>query len=185
MHDLVQTLEAVRLGKAPAEELLPLVYADLRREAAVKMASQPANHTLQPTELVHDAWLRLNGSRAGHFEDRTHFFAAASEAMRQILVDHARRKQTVRHGGGVNWTAYFEESLQGPQDDEQVLAVNDALEALARDHPLIAQLVKLRFFGGMTLDDASLVLGISPRTADTHWVFAKAWLFVKMRKQHG
>ena len=185
MRDITQVLEAVRTGKASAQDLIPLVYEDLRRVAAARMVSQPAGHTLQPTELVHGAWMRLNGDRVVGFEGRTHFFAAASEAMRHILVDHARRKQAMRHGGGLKRTAYFEADLHTPQDDEQVLAVDEALEALSLEHKLGAELVKLRFFGGMTLDDAAQALGISQRTADSYWAFAKAWLFRRMVAQRG
>jgi RNA polymerase sigma factor (TIGR02999 family) len=177
-------LEAIDAGRASAaEDLLPLVYADLRRVAAAKMASQPADHTLQPTELLHGAWLRISGGRQGHFATRTHFFATAAEAMRQILVDHARRKKAVRHGGQLNRTDYHEASLQRPEDEDHLLAVHEALHELALEHPLGADLVKLRFFGGLTLDEAAGVLGVSSRTADSYWAFSKSWLYRKLQSR--
>ena len=147
-----------------AEKLLPMVYEELRRLATHRMASQPAGHTLQPTALVHEAFLRLTGNADNTWADRRHFFAAAAEAMRHILVDRARRKAAVRHGSNVP-VQLEDVRIAGPADDEQVIAVNDALDSLAASDPTAAELVKLRFFAGFTLVEAADLLGVSERTA--------------------
>jgi RNA polymerase sigma factor (TIGR02999 family) len=162
--------------------LLPLVYGELRKLAAGKLASQPAGHTLQPTALVHEAWLRLAGPDA-KFEGRTHFFAAAAAAMRSILVDHARRKSALRHGGGQHRVELDEARLAAPDNDSQILAVNDALDKFAQGNKLGADLVNLRYFGGLTLAEAAQALGISERTADNYWAHAKAWLVREIQAQ--
>jgi RNA polymerase sigma factor (TIGR02999 family) len=183
ISDVTQILEAAQQGdRKAAEELLPLVYDELRKLAAGKMAGQPDGHTLQPTALVHEAWLRLAGPEA-RFEGRTHFFAAAAEAMRHILVDHARRKSALRHGGGQNRVEFDEARLAAPDNDDQILAVNDALEKLALENKLGADLVNLRYFGGLTLAEAAQSLGVSERTADNYWAHAKAWLVREMQTQ--
>jgi len=164
------------------EELLPLVYEELRRLAAAKMASQSAGHTLQPTALVHEAWLRLAGPDA-KFEGRNHFFAAAAGAKRHILVDHARRKASLRRGGVRQRVALDESGLAAPDSDDQILAVNEALDKLTTENKLAADLVKLRYFGGMTLAEAAQALGVSERTADNYWAYAKAWLVREMQAQ--
>lgn len=164
--------------------MLPLVYDELRKLAAAKMASQPAGHTLQPTALVHEAWLRLVGADAT-FAGRTHFFASAAEAMRHILVDHARRKLAQRHGGGQQRVEFDEAGLAAPGPDDQILAVNDALDKLAAENKLGADLVKLRYFGGMTLAEAAQALGVSERTADNYWAYAKVWLVREIEAQRG
>ena len=165
-----------------AEELLPLVYEELRKLAAHKMANEAAGHTLQPTALVHEAWLRLVGKDAQvQFQNRAHFFAAASEAMRRILIERVRRKRAVRHGGEQQRVDIQEVDLASSSDDDQLLAVNDALDILAAEHKIEAELVKLRYFVGMTNDEAAEVLGISPRTAKYYWTHARAWLFREIK----
>ncbi|HYC70695.1 MAG TPA: ECF-type sigma factor [Opitutaceae bacterium] len=162
-----------------AEELLPEVYAQLRQLARRRMARESAAHTLQPTALVHEAWLRLGGAEHGDWKNRGHFFGAAAEAMRRILVERARRRQAQRHGGGlvrVN-LADFEPASDRPADDETVVAVHRALESFARIEPRKAELVKLRFFGGLTLAEAAAGLGVSEPTAKRWWSYARAWLF--------
>jgi len=163
-------------GPNVAKALLPLVYQELRRLAAQKMASQAAGHTLQPTALVHEAWLRLVSNEEARFAGRTHFFATAAEAMRQILIDHARRKAAARHGGGqVRVDAEeFEIATQVP--DEEMLAVDEVLDKLAAEEPQKAELVKLRYFAGMTFEEAAAVLAVSVPTAKRYWNYARAWL---------
>jgi RNA polymerase sigma factor (TIGR02999 family) len=183
MSEVTRILEAVQRGEGHAAgQLLPLVYGELRKLAAAKMANQAAGHTLQPTALVHEAWLRLAGPDA-KFEDRTHFFATAAEAMRHILVDHARRKASLRHGGGRHRVEFNEAGLAAPDSDDQILAVNEALDKLRVEHKLGAELVKLRYFGGMTLAEAAQALGVSERTADNYWAYSKAWLLREMQAQ--
>ncbi len=179
MSDVTQILERVEQGDPKAaDELLPLVYEELRRLAAHRMANEASGHTLQPTALVHEAWMRLVGSNGeAQFQNRAHFFAAAAEAMRRILIDRARRKRAIRHGGDHQRVDVHEVDLTSPTDDDQLLAVNDALDKLAIEHKTEAELVKLRYFVGMTNDEAAEVLGISPRTAKYYWTHARAWLF--------
>jgi RNA polymerase sigma factor (TIGR02999 family) len=183
MSEVTRILQNIEDGdRKAADELLPLVYEELRNLAAAKMNSQRADHTLQPTALVHEAWLRLAGAEAG-FKGRTHFFAAAAEAMRHILVDHARRKSALRHGGGQQRVEFDEAGISAPSNDDQILAVNDALEKLAAENQLGAELVKLRYFGGMTLAEAAQALSISDRTADNYWAYSKVWLLREMQAQ--
>jgi RNA polymerase sigma factor (TIGR02999 family) len=161
------------------DELLPVVYEELRRLAARRMAGEPPGQTLQATALVHEAWLRLGGDRQPAWDNRGHFFAAAAEAMRRILIDRARRKQARRHGGGVERISL--DDLDGPElatglDDDQLLALHAALERFEEADPTKAQLVKLRFFTGLTLREAGQILGISEPTAKRHWAYARAWL---------
>lgn len=163
-----------------AEDLLPLVYAELRQLAAAKMAREQPGMTLQPTALVHEAWLRLTGggaeARVGRWESRAHFFGAAAEAMRRILIDRARSKQACRHGGGLERAQLDELEIPERAGDEVLLGVSDALAALEREDPKSAELVKLRFFSGLGVEEAALALGISERTARRSWRFARAWL---------
>jgi RNA polymerase sigma factor (TIGR02999 family) len=178
MNEVTRILSALEQGDPhAAEQLLPLVYEELRQLAAQKMAHEAPGQTLQPTALVHEAYLRLvGGDRAMRWDNRGHFFAAAAEAMRRILVDNARRKRSRKHGGG-RWRQEADaESLAAPAVDEEVLALDAALAKLAARHPLKAKLVELRYFAGLTGDQAAAVLGISPSTADRHWVYARAWL---------
>ena len=178
MSDVTHILEAAQQGDPKAaDELLPLVYEELRRLAAHKMANEAAGQTLQPTALVHEAWLRLVGNQNQKWGGRAHFFAAAAEAMRRILIDRARRKRAIRHGGGQQRLDVEEVDLASPAEDDQLLAVNEALDKLAAQHKIEAELVKLRYFVGMTNDEAAEVLGISPRTAKYYWTHARAWLF--------
>ncbi len=160
-----------------ADQLLPLVYEELRQLAARKMANEAAGHTLQPTALVHEAWLRLVGNRNPKFENRAHFFAAAAEAMRRILIDRARRKRALRHGGGQLRVDVPEADLPFANDDDQLLAMDEALDRLAAAHPLEAEVVKLRYFVGMTNEQAAEALGISERTVKYYWTHARAWLY--------
>jgi RNA polymerase sigma factor (TIGR02999 family) len=178
VSDVTRILEAAQQGDpTAAEQLLPLVYEELRRLAAHKMANEAAGQTLQPTALVHEAWLRLVGNQNQKWDGRAHFFAAAAEAMRRILIDRARRKRAVRHGGNQQRVDIQDVDLASQADDDQLLAVNDGLDKLAAQHKVEAELVKLRYFVGMTNDEAAEVLGISPRTAKHYWTHARAWLY--------
>ncbi len=177
MSDATLILAAVERGDPKAaEQLLALVYDELRRLAAFKMAQQDPGQTLQPTALVHEAWLRLVGSQNPTFNDRTHFFRAAAEAMRHILIDRARRKQTQRHGGGYQRVDFTGFDLASPAADDQLLAVHEALDKLALKHPKQAELVKLRYFAGMTNEEVSQVMGISISTAKNYWTVSRVWL---------
>jgi RNA polymerase sigma factor (TIGR02999 family) len=177
MSDATILLNAVELGDPQAaEKLLILVYEELRRLAAGKMAREAPGQTLQPTELVHEAWLRLIGRENPTFQNRAHFFAAAAEAMRRILIDRARRKLTVRHGVGFKRVDMEEQNLAAPGADEQLLAVNEVLEDFAKDHPVEAEVVKLRYFAGMTIEETAQALGISLGTTKSYWTFARTWI---------
>ena len=178
MSEATLLLDAIQKGdEKAAEQLLPLVYEELRRLAASRMANEAAGHTLQPTALVHEAWLRLGGGADAKFENRAHFFAAAAEAMRRILIDRARQRRAVRHGGGQQRVELEYVDPPFPGDDDQFLAVNEALDTLAAAHPVEAELVKLRYFVGLTHEEAAEALGISVRTAKYYWAHARAWLF--------
>jgi RNA polymerase sigma factor (TIGR02999 family) len=177
MNDVTRILNASRDGDAgAANELLSLVYEELRRLAAAKMASESPGQTLQATALVHEAWLRLTSDEQRKWNDRTHFFAAAAEAMRRILVDNARRKRAERHGGGRERVEMPEIASAVAQNDDQILAVNEALEEFAAQDQQKADLVKLRYFVGMTIEEAAEALGISAPTAKRYWAYARAWL---------
>jgi RNA polymerase sigma factor (TIGR02999 family) len=178
---VTQILEAIGAGdKQAADELLPLVYEELRRLAAAKMAQQPPGQTLQATALVHEAWLRLVGSGRQHWESRRHFFSAAAEAMRHILVDRARKRQAERHGGGQERLDIEEIDLAAPITDEILLALNDALGELEQVDPEKAEVVKLKFFVGLSEREAAEVLGVSERTVERRWAYAQAWLFERI-----
>jgi RNA polymerase sigma factor (TIGR02999 family) len=182
--NVTQILNAAGRGEAlAANELLSLVYKELRRVAAAKMASEASGQTLQATALVHEAWLRLTGDESRQWNDRTHFFATAAEAMRRILVDNARRKRAARHGGGQRRVDMLDIGSAEVESDDRVLAVNEALEKFAALDPPKAELVKLRYFIGMTLEEAAEALGISIRTAKRHWTFARAWLHEEIKAQ--
>jgi len=159
-----------------ADQLLPLVYDELRRLAAAKMVQEKPGQTLQPTALVHEAWLRLVRSDDQRFENRAHFFAAAAEAMRRILIDHARRKSARKHGGRHERVDLEQIDVPARAADDTLLRVNECLEALAREDAKAAELVKLRFFGGLSVEEAAGVLGVTDRTARRYWRFARAWL---------
>jgi RNA polymerase sigma factor (TIGR02999 family) len=160
-----------------AHELLPLVYEELRKLAAQKMAHESPDQTLQATALVHEAWLRLGGDDQPAWDNRGHFFAAAAEAMRRILIDNARRKQALRHGGGALRVNLDALELAAEMDDEQLLALNEALEQFAAHDARKAELVKLRFFAGLTNEEAARALKVSEPTAKRDWAYARAWLF--------
>jgi RNA polymerase sigma factor (TIGR02999 family) len=182
--DLTPIPETVSRGEAKAaHELLSLVYGELRRLAMAKMASENPGQTLQPTALVHEAWLRLTKDEKRKWNDRTHFFAAAAESMRRILVDNARRKRAERHGGRQRRVEMPEIASALVEDDDRVLAVNEALEKFAALDPQKAELVKLRYFVGMTIVQAAEALGISERTAKRYWTFARAWLHEEIKAQ--
>jgi len=184
MSDITRILTAIEQGDPDAaDQLLPLVYEELRKLAAHRMANEAAGQTLQPTALVHEAWLRLVAEQNPKFANRAHFFAAAAEAMRRILIDNARRKRAVRHGGGQQRVDVEQVQLVSPTDDDQLLAVNEALDKLAAQSKPEAELVKLRYFVGMTLEEAARVLGISARTADNYWAHARAWLFREIKTE--
>jgi RNA polymerase sigma factor (TIGR02999 family) len=178
VSEVTQILHAIERGEQSAERLLPLVYEELRKLAAAKMANESAGHTLQPTALVHEAWLRLAGNDASlPFANRAHFFAAAAEAMRRILIDRARRKSSHKRGRNAQRLDLDTLELAAEADSDLLLLVNDSLEKLEKEDPTAAELVKLRFFGGLTLDEAGRVLGFTERTAKRYWSFARAWLF--------
>ena len=187
MSEVTQILDAVGRGDAKAaDELLPLVYEELRKLAAARMANESAGHTLQPTALVHEAWLRLAGSDANvQFANRAHFFAAAAEAMRRILIERARRKGAGKRGGDWQRIDLDKVEIAAEADDDTLLLVNEALEKLAQEDANAAEIAKLRFFGGLTLDEAAQVLGVTDRTADRYWAFARVWLFDEMRQALG
>ncbi len=166
-----------------ADQLLELAYEELRRLAAYKMARECPGQTLQPTALVHEAWLKLVGTGNRKFENRAHFFAVAAEAMRRILIDRARRRQTLRHGGQYEHVELQEAGLAAPGEDDQLLAVDEALERLSHEHPVQAQVTKLRYFGGMTNEETAQVLNLSVSTVKNYWNFARAWLFDAIRYQ--
>ena len=173
--EITLLLQRADAGDASAaERILPLVYDELRKLAAAKMAREAAGQTLQPTALVHEAWLRL-GEQS--FENRAHFFGAAAEAMRRILIERARRRLAMRHGGGHEPVNVDEIEIAAPSKDDELLAVHEALDALAAHDARKAELVKLRYFAGLTIDEAAEVLGISAPTAKRDWTYARAWLF--------
>ena len=183
MSDVTKILDAIQQGDPKAaEDLLPMVYEELRKLANYKMAQQPEGHTLQPTALVHEAYLKLLGDGKHSWNDRRHFFAAAAEAMRHILVDRARRKAAARHGGG--WQRMNLDNVVAATEttDENVLLVNEALEKLSLHDAAAAELVKLRFFAGLTFPQAAEVLDVSERTAKRMWSYARAWLFKEIER---
>lgn len=182
MADLTQILAAVEAGDPRATaELLPVVYDELRRLAATRLASEKPGQTLQATALVHEAYLRLVGrGDEPRWENRRHFFAAAAEAMRRILIESARRKGRDRHGGGRRRAEMDLDALLQSGPDEELIALHEALNQFARHDPLKARLVELRFFGGLTLAEAAACLNFSPSTADRAWRYARAWLYTAM-----
>ena len=178
MSNATVMLAAIKTGDSKAaEDLLVLVYDELRRLAASKLAHEAPGQTLQPTALVHEAWLRLvGGERTPSFKDREHFFRTCAEAMRRILIDRARRKHTRRHGGDYQRVDFEGFDPAAPATDDQLLQVDEALEKFALEHPVQAELVKLRYFTGLTNEEVSEVLGISVSTAKNYWTFSRAWL---------
>jgi RNA polymerase sigma factor (TIGR02999 family) len=173
MPEITQLLDAAAGDQRAAAQILPLVYDELRKLAAARMAAEAPGYTLNATALVHEAYLRLIGDQ--QFDGRGHFFAAAAEAMRRILVDHARGRVASKRGAGRRVTLDLER-VSGPDPDDDVLAVHDALDRLAAVDPWVASLVTLRYFGGRTLREAAEDLGVAPRTADAWWAYARAWL---------
>ncbi len=177
MSDVTQLLNAIEAGEPKAaDQLLPLVYEELRKLAVVRMANEKAGQTLQPTALVHVAWLKIAGDGNEQFANRRHFFKAAATAMRQILIDNARRKQRFKHGGDQACEELHESRIAMSVPSEELLAVNDALAALALEDPQAAEVVQMRYFVGMTVPEIATALGLAPRTVDRHWAFARAWL---------
>ena len=184
MSDVTQILERVQDGDPhAAEELLPLVYEELRKLAAHKMAQEAFGHTLQPTALVHEAWLRLQKDPKANWNGRAHFFGAAAEAMRRILVESARRKRALRHGGGQEKVDIDRLEIATPENEEELLALDDALEQFTERDQRKAELVKLRYFVGLTIEETAEVLNISIPTADRWWRYSRAWLCEAVERQ--
>ena len=182
--DVTRILSAIQNGNAQAaKELLPLVYDELRRLAAFKMAHEAPGQTLQPTALVHEAWLRLGGHENQAWNGRPHFFGAAAEAMRRILIDNARRKHARRHGGGQQRIDIQEIEIAVDVRDDDLLEVNAALERFAAQDKQKAELVKLRYFTGLTIEQAAGMLGVSAPTANRWWAYARAWLHKEIEDQ--
>jgi len=186
MSDVTQLLNAIDVGDPKAaDQLLPLVYEELRKLAASRMAQEQPGQTLQPTALVHEAWLRLVGNQVPEFHGRGHFFAAAAEAMRRILIDRARQKQSLKRGAGaerVDLDQLDTLDVAIMADDDTLLAVNEALTKLNQEDPESAEFIKLRFFAGLTNEEAARAQGIPERTARRHWSFARAWLYRELRR---
>lgn len=183
-RDITRVLAAAASGEPrAAEQLLPLVYDELRQVAARQLANERPGHTLQATALVHEAYLRLVGGGGTSWENRRHFFAAAAEAMRRILVERARRKRRLRHGGGGQRVEVEADELPIEEPPVDLLALDEALERLAAEDTFKAELVKLRFFAGLSEQEAAEVLGVSRATAARHWAYARAWLFDQLRDE--
>jgi RNA polymerase sigma factor (TIGR02999 family) len=183
MPDTTRLLERAQAGDLrAAADLLPLLYDELRRLAAQKMAAEPPGHTLQPTALVHEAWLRLAGEDHP-WENRRHFFAAAAEAMRRILIERARRRRREKHGGGLQQVNVDDLDLAITTDDETLLRVNEALDKLNAVDPVGAELIRLRFFAGLSNVDAAELINLPERTAKRTWAYARAWLYEEIRRQ--
>ena len=183
MSDVTLILQAIaRSEKQASEELLPLVYDELRRLAAMRMARESAGQTLQPTALVHEAWVRMVEGGSRSWENRAHFFGAASEAMRRILIERARRKARLKHGGGQERMNLEDFDMAESLPDETILLVDEALERMKKANPEIAQVVVLKFFGGLTNEEIVEITGTSVRTVKRQWNYAKAWLFNSIAK---
>jgi RNA polymerase sigma factor (TIGR02999 family) len=186
MSDITLVLESVGRGESKAsEELFPLVYAELRRLAAVRMAGEAAGHTLQPTALVHEAWLQLVGAGDRTWKNRAHFFGAAADAMRRILIDNARRKAALKHGGGQERVSLDDLEITAATLDEHILMIDEALQRLEKEDPEKARIVSLKFFGGLTNEETAEYLGISSRTVRRQWVNARVKLFRSIQEQKG
>jgi RNA polymerase sigma factor (TIGR02999 family) len=185
MSDVTQILREISEGKQQsAEQLLSLVYTELKRIAAQKMAGEAPGNTLQPTALVHEAWMKLVGDGDPDFENRAHFFSAAAEAMRRILVDSARRKRAAKRGSGAAREELKEEHWVQDLPSDELLAVDEALDILAKEDPVAANLVKLRYFAGMTMNEAATTMGMSLRSTEALWTYARAWLRRQIGRQH-
>jgi RNA polymerase sigma factor (TIGR02999 family) len=186
MSNITLVLESVGRGESKAtEELFPLVYEELRRMAAVRMAGESAGHTLQPTALVHEAWLQLVGDGEQTWKSRGHFFGAAAEAMRRILIINARRKSTLKRGGDQKRIDIGDLEITSATPDEHVLLINEALEWLEKEDPENARIVSLKFFGGLTNEEVAETTGVSLRTVNRQWLYAKIKLFQWIREQNG
>jgi RNA polymerase sigma factor (TIGR02999 family) len=184
MDPITQALEAIEAGKPQgADQLLPLVYDNLRRLAVAKLSREAPGHTLQATALVHEAWLRLAQDDKRAWQGRTHFMAAAAEAMRRILIDRARRRKAARHGGGQQRLNVDEIDVAAPAKDEDLLAIHEALDELAAHDARKAELVKLRYFAGLSIEEAAEALGIAEATAKRDWAYARAWLYRVVRNR--
>jgi RNA polymerase sigma factor (TIGR02999 family) len=184
MSEVTLILQAVNRGEGNRlDDLLPIVYDELRNLAAARMARESAGHTLQPTALVHEVWLRMVSDEDRSWRNRAYFFAAAAEAMRRILIEHARRKSRLKYGGGQERLNVEDLDLSEVTPDDKLLMVNDALELLEKEHPERARVVVLKYFGGMTNKEVAETLGIGERSVDRHWVCAKTWLFNKIQAQ--
>jgi RNA polymerase sigma factor (TIGR02999 family) len=181
MEEITRFLDRTTGVPMTAEELLPLVYSELRQVAARKMAGEAPGQTLQTTALVHEAWLRLGGGER-NWENRAHFLGAAAEAMRRILVDRARSRRAERHGGRLQRVPLEDIEIEAPVDDDDLLELHEALGRFAAAHPEKAELVKLRCFAGLTVEEASGVLGLSEPTVKRHWAFARAWLYREIQR---
>ena len=181
MSDVTRILSAIEQGdpKAP-EQLLPLVYDELRKLAAQRLAHESPGQTLQATALVHEAYLRLVGSEPPSWNSQGHFFSAAAEAMRRILIENARRKRTEKHGGNLKRVELDGVDVPDDAPSLDILAVDEALSRFAAEDPAKAELVKLRYFGGLSVEDAGRVLGISRATADRYWAYARVWLYSEL-----
>jgi RNA polymerase sigma factor (TIGR02999 family) len=184
MSEVTRILCAIEGGDPhAAEQLLPLVYEELRQLAAQKLAQEKPGQTLEATALVHEAYLRLvDVEKAQHWDSRRHFFAAAAEAMRRILINRARDRRRLKRGGGWRRLHLDQIDICVAEPPDEFLILNDALDKLAQEDPACAELVKLRFFAGLTLDEAANTLGVVRRTADRYWAFARAWLYAELRK---
>ena len=183
MREAAPILSTAEGANGPAaSDLLPLVYDELRKVAAHKLASEAPGQTLQPTALVHEAWLRLTANADAQWQDRTHFLAAAAEAMRHVLIDNARRKNRVRHGQGLQRVNLHQVDLAGTSHDDTLLRVDEAVTKLAAEDPLKAELVKLRYFVGLSIPEAAAALGMSESTAKRAWAYARAWLYEELNR---
>lgn len=178
MSDITQILQAIARGDSCAsDELFPVVYEELRKLAAARMARESNTQTLQPTALVHEAWLRLTGNNDRTWQNRAHFFGAAAEAMRRILIDNARRKSRLKRGGSLTRVDLEELEIAAATPDDKTLLVNEALEEFQKVDPEKARIVLLKYFGGLTNQEIAEGLGVTERTVERHWAFAKAWLY--------
>jgi RNA polymerase sigma factor (TIGR02999 family) len=185
MTDITRILNAIEQGDAKAaDKLLPLVYEELRRLAAQKMSHEPPGQTLQATALVHEAYIRLTGSQDQNWSGRTHFFAAAAEAMRRILIDNARRKQRLKRGGAQQRVDLEKADITFEDPSTNIIALDEALEKLAQEDQVKADLVKLRYFAGLTIEQSAEILSISRATAERYWSYARAWLFDEINKDN-
>jgi RNA polymerase sigma factor (TIGR02999 family) len=186
MSEVTRILQSIEHGDPKAaEELLPLVYDELRKLAAARMSHEPPGQTLQATALVHEAWLKLAGSERQQWRGRAHFFGAAAEAMRRILIDKARRRASLKRGGDQPPEELHESRIELRAPSAEILLVNDALDALEAEDRVAAEVVKLRYFVGMSIPEIARALGMAPRTADRHWAFARAWLKHAIEGQRG